>query len=407
MKRLLSALIASLMLFYSTGCGDEKPHITVPDVPPAANEQTAEDRQELTPEELAEQERLAEKARRAQQIEDMLSGMTLEEKIGQLFFLRCPASGAAETVAKYHLGGILLFTQDYKDAAGGWLTKDAFCAKIDGLQAAAQSDTGVPLFIGSDEEGGTVTRASRNPNLFPAKLPSPQELYKAGGMAGLLTDTLQYNDSLRALGINVNFAPVCDVTSGPGQFMYERSFGQSAEATADYIAQTVGVMGSAGIGATLKHFPGYGDNVDTHTGIAVDTRPYEQFENEDFLPFLAGIKAGAQFVLVNHNIVECIDETYPASLSFAMHGILRSALGFDGVILTDDLDMGAVKAYAEDGNIGVLALAAGNDMLVCSDLSQIAAIADAVRSGGLSQETVDFACRRVLTAKQELGLFDE
>ena len=392
MKRLFALLLAFLLIFSLSACGE-----TVTPEPPVVPEVD-----EPTPEELAEQER--QLARREAQINDILENLSLEEKVGQLFFLRCPSENAAETVAQYHLGGILLFTRDYKDAQENWLTREAFTDKLNALQSAAKADTGVPLFIGSDEEGGTVTRASRNPNLFDSKFPSPQELYKAGGMTGLLTDTLQYNDSLRSLGVNVNFAPVCDVTSGEGQFMYDRSFGYDARSTADYIAQVVDVMGKAGIGATLKHFPGYGDNVDTHTGIAVDTRPYEQFEAEDFLPFIAGIEAGAPFVMVNHNIANCMDDTYPASLSPAVHNVLRDALGFTGVILTDDLDMDAVKAYAQDGNIGVLALAAGNDMLVCSDLNQIAAIVSAVEGGMLSESVIDSACRRVLTVKQTLGL---
>ena len=397
MKRFFALLLAALLIFSLTACGET----VTPEVPAVPE---VEQSVEPTPGELAEQERQAELARREAQIDDILVGLTLEEKVGQLFFLRCPASGAAETVEKYHLGGILLFTRDYKDESENWLTRDAFTDKLNALQSAAQSDTGVPLFIGSDEEGGTVTRASRNPNLFSAKFPSPQELYKAGGMDGLLTDTLQYNDALRTLGVNVNFAPVCDVTSGGGQFMYDRSFGYDAKATADYIAQVVGVMNTAGIGATLKHFPGYGDNVDTHTGIAVDERSYTQFEQVDFLPFVAGIEAGAPFVLVNHNIVTCMDDTSPASLSPAVHDVLRDALGFTGVILTDDLDMDAVKAYADDGSIGVLALAAGNDMLVCSDLTQITAICAAVENGTLDETVIDTACRHILTVKQTLGL---
>ena len=399
MKRFFALLLAALLIFSLAACGE-----TVTPEPPDTPEVT--ESTEPTPEELAEQERLAELARREAQIDGILADLTLEEKVGQLFFLRCPAENAAETVAQYHLGGILLFTRDYKDAQENWLTADAFREKIDGLQAAAQSDTGVPLFIGSDEEGGTVTRASRNPNLFDSKFPSPQELFKAGGMDGLLTETMRYNQSLRwELGVNVNFAPVCDVTSGEGQFMYDRSFGYDAKSTADYIARVVLTMGDAGIGATLKHFPGYGDNVDTHTGIAVDERSYTQFEQVDFLPFVAGIEAGAPFVMVNHNIVNCMDDTYPASLSPAVHDVLRDALGFDGVILTDDLDMDAVKAYADDGSIGVLALAAGNDMLVCSDLTQIAAICAAVENGTLATAVIDAACRHVLTVKQTLGLF--
>ena len=396
MKRLFALLLAAMLLLSLIGCGDAgTPEPPMPDEPVL---------DEPSPDELAEQQRLAELARRAQELEDRLASMTLAEKVGQLFFLRCPSSGAEAAVAQYHLGGILLFTQDYKDASGDWLTQDAFAEKLAALQDAAESDTGIPLLIGSDEEGGTVTRASRNPNLFPSKFPSPQSLFETVGLEGLLADTQQYNSRLHSLGITVNFAPVCDVSTNPKDFIYERSFGQNAQTTADYIAQVVAAMSDAGIASVLKHFPGYGSNADTHTGIAVDERPYEQFLAEDYLPFAAGIGAGAPFVLVSHNIVTCLDSSYPASLSAAWHEQLRSHLGFEGVILTDDLDMGAVKAYADGGNIAVLALQAGNDMIVCSDLTQIGAVIAAVQDGTLSEETIDSACRRVLAAKQSLLL---
>lgn len=358
----------------------------------------------LSPEEqaaLALQE--AEEAA-TQQRQAILESMSLEEKVGQLFFVRCPETGAAEDVAAYHLGGILLFGRDFTDEQDNWLSLEQVQANIQSYQDAAA----IPLFIGSDEEGGTVTRASRNPNLFSQKLPSPQSLYAEGGMDLLLNTTLEYNTTLRAtLGINVNFAPVADVSTDPDDFIYDRSFGQDATATADYTAAMVQTMAEAGVASVLKHFPGYGNNVDTHTGIAVDTRSYESFETGDFLPFLAGIEAGAPFVLVSHNIVTCMDEEFPASLSPTVHRILREDLGFEGVILTDDLAMEAVSAYARDGSAAVQAILAGNDMIVTTDYkTQIPQVLEAVENGILSVDEINEHVLRILRAKQDLGLLD-
>ena len=388
MKKDLIALLALLLCLTLPACGRQE--ADAPDVPdtPAVDPAPPE----KTPEEWNE-ERLNER----------IAEMTLEEKVGQLFFVRCPETDAAEEVETYHLGGLLLFGRDYKDADGNWLSADDFTAKLASYQAAAD----LPLFIGSDEEGGTVTRASRNPNLFSSPLKSPQELYAAAGMDGLLEETLRYNERLKALGINVNFAPVCDVSTDENDFIHARSFGKDAQATADYVSRVVPEYEAAGVACVLKHFPGYGNNVDTHTGIAVDERSYETFETSDFLPFSAGIAAGAPFVLVSHNIVNCMDDTLPASLSPKVHEILRGTLGFDGLIVTDDLAMDAVRSYAQDGSVAVLALQAGNDMIVTTDYqTQISQVIAAVQSGEIDEREIDAHVYRVLYEKQTLGLID-
>ncbi len=335
---------------------------------------------------------------------EIIDKMTLEEKVGQLFFVRCPETEAEEDIEEYHLGGILLYGRDYKDADGGWLNTEQFQKKISEYQAAAK----ITLFIGSDEEGGTVTRASRDPYLFEEKLASPQELFAAGGMTKLLGTFFGYNLTLReTLGINVNFAPVADVSTDPDDFIYDRAFGFDATATANYVSRVVKVMRTAGIASVLKHFPGYGDNVDTHTGIAIDERSYTTFESSDFLPFISGIEAGAEFVLVSHNIVKCMDPDLPASLSKPVHDILREKLGFDGLIITDELSMDAVKAYADDGRVAVLAIKAGNDMVVTTDYrTQIPQVISAVESGEIAESEIDERVFRVLKAKQALGLID-
>ena len=391
MKKGLAALLTLMLCLLLFACGEKKTDEPdgQPDTPTVAPTPAPP---EQTPEELAEQ-----------RLNERIANMTLEEKVGQLFFVRCPETGAAEDVETYHLGGLLLFGRDYKNAGGEWLTQDDFTAAVQSYQAAAD----IPLFIGSDEEGGTVTRASKNPNLFSAPLPSPQELYTAEGMDGLLSTTRTYNEQLKALGINVNFAPVCDVSTDKNDFIYARSFGKDAQTTADYIAKAVTEYEAAGVACVLKHFPGYGNNVDTHTGIAVDERSYETFETADLLPFSAGIAAGAPFVLVSHNIVNCMDASFPASLSPKVHEILRGTLGFDGLIVTDDLAMDAVKSYAQDGSVAVLALQAGNDVIVTTDYrTQIPQVIAAVQSGEIDEREIDAHVYRVLHEKQALGLID-
>ena len=394
MKRILAVVLAALTLFSLTECGQTPPKPVTPDqqVEPAP---TVPQEPVLTPEEQAEQERLAAEQAREKRLQTLLDSMTLEEKVGQLFFVRCPETNAVEDISTYHLGGYLLFSRDFKDG-DNWLTKEQFLEKIQSYQDAAE----IPLFIGSDEEGGTVTRASRNPNLFSETFKSPQKLNYIGGIEEILRDTDTRSRELRALGINVNFAPVCDVSTDPKDFIYDRTLGQDANMTADYVRLVVPAMTEGGTLPVLKHFPGYGNNVDTHTGIAVDQRPMETFENSDLLPFQAGIDAGAPFVLVSHNIVTCMDADLPASLSPAVHRVLRETCGFEGIAITDDLAMDAVQAYAKNGAVAVMALQAGNDMIITTDYrTQIPAVIAAVQDGTLDESVIDNACLRVLRCK--------
>ena len=401
MKRLLAAVLAALTLISLAACGEKTPSPPEGPVPPVQEEPAVPAPEPEPPAPTAEE--LAE-----QQIDGLLSSMTLEEKVGQLFFVRCPAENAVEDVSTYHLGGYILFGRDIKDSAGDWLTEEQFIQILQSYQDAAA----IPLLIGVDEEGGTVARVSRNPNLFPnGTCKSPQYLlsHQQESHNVFSADAWEKNSRLQLFGINVNLAPVCDVSTDPSAFIYDRTLGQDAQATAAYVTSVVTAMRDCGMGSVLKHFPGYGDNADTHTGIAVDDRPYEDFVNEDFLPFQAGIEAGGSTtsVLVSHNIVECMDPDLPASLSPNVHRILREELGFDGVVMTDDLAMEAVSAYAGDGAVAVMALEAGNDLVLTTDYrTQIPKVMEAVENGALDGAVIDTACRRVLRWKQALGLLE-
>lgn len=391
MRRCFAAALAALLLLTLTACGPAEPEQAQEELPVTEEPEIQEPDPQPTPEELA-----------AQEIEDLLDSMTLEEKVGQLFFVRCPDGGAVEDVSAYHLGGYILFGRDFADK-----TADDVIQTIRAYQDAAGADTGIPLLIGVDEEGGTVVRVSSNPHLRSEKYASPQTLLSAGGTEALAADTADKDALLHALGINVNLAPVADVSTDPNDFIYDRTFGQDAAGNSDCVAAVVAQMAADGMGSVLKHFPGYGDNVDTHTGIAVDQRSLERFQASDFLPFSAGIAAGGgtTAVLVSHNIMTAVDDSLPASLSPAVHDLLRQELGFDGVVMTDDLAMDAVAAYAEGGAVAVMALQAGNDLVITTDYrSQIPKAIEAVKTGTLSEETIHTACRRVLQWKQNLGL---
>ena len=330
--------------------------------------------------------------------EEIMREMTVEEKVGQLFFVRCPETAAAETAAEYHPAGYILFDRDFKDK-----TKQEVRAAVDRYQQAAD----IGMLIGVDEEGGTVKRVGKYEQLCGETFLSPQELYAQGGTEAVLEDTARKSEILLELGINVNLAPVCDVSTSPDDFIYERTLGKDAVETAEYTAAVVEQMNKSSIGCTLKHFPGYGSNEDTHTGIAQDTRPYDEFAENDFLPFEAGIAQNAGSVLVCHNIVECMDGNRPASLSPEVHEVLRDDLGFSGVIMTDDLYMDAIRSEYGTGEAAVLAVQAGNDLVLSSQFeAQYDAVLEAVKNGTLTQERIDESVRRVLCWKLSLGIID-
>lgn len=393
-RHILLPLLLLLLLLTACGGGlvppapEETPPVETPAPPP---EEPQEPEAPKTPEELE-----------AEALEALLESMTLEEKVGQLFFVKVPVENALEDVSAYHLGGYLLFGKDVRDK-----TANEIIQTIASYQAAAN----VPLLIGVDEEGGTVVRVSANPHIRSEKFSSPQRLLKRGEgeLTAVKEQTREKSILLKSLGFNVNLNPVADVSTNPGDFMYDRTTGGDETKAAAYVFAVVEIQSRYGLGSVLKHFPGYGNNRDTHTGSAVDERPLDTFWNQDFVPFQSGIDFGRLFpldpaVLVSHNIVTCMDPELPASLSPEVHRILREDLGFQGVVMTDDLDMGATAKYAAEG-ASVMALQAGNDLLVTSShRTEIPQVLSALESGVLTEETIDEACLRVLRWKLELGL---
>lgn len=322
-----------------------------------------------------------------------LQTLTQEEKIGQIFLCRYPEKNAIEDMQTYKLGGYLWFEKDFKNK-----TEDQIKEEISNLQKASN----IPLLIAIDEEGGKVVRASSNTNLRTEKFKSPSDLYKEGGYEKIKQDTIEKSKFLSNLGINLNLAPVVDVTTNPLDYMYQRSLGENTEKTAEYAKTVIEASKEGTVSYTLKHFPGYGNNSDTHKGSSKDTKSYEEIEKIDLPPFKAGIKAGAEAVLVSHNIVESIDAENPASLSPKINRILRENLNFKGIIITDDLYMGAVS---EDSEAVIKSVQAGNDIIIVTDYKKsIEDIQKAIENGTISLEKIDKMVTQILAWKYYKGL---
>ncbi len=327
-----------------------------------------------------------------------LSHMTLEEKVGQLFVARRPQDDdkAMAAVTEYHIGGFTLYACDFEHRT----PKD-----LRALLAAYRDAARIPLFIAADEEGGRVTRASMYPAFRTERFPNPRTLYASGGYDAVDRDTREKAAFLLDLGVNFNYAPVCDLSADPERFIFDRTFSHDPNATATYVKTVVKAMNDCHIVGSIKHFPGYGDNVDTHTLVAHDGRPWEHFETCDLIPFKAGIDAGAPIVMIAHNIVSCMDPDTPASLSPAVHKLLREDLHFDGVIMTDSLDMNAITLYTGDRASAVQAILSGNDLLCCSSYEQqIPAVIEAVHAGIISEDRIHESVLRVLQLKANYGI---
>lgn len=327
----------------------------------------------------------------------LLDKMTLEEKIGQLFLVRYDVSTSSKQITDYYAGGFVLFAKDFQNH-----TKESIKKEL----AAKQKLSKIPLALAVDEEGGYVTRVSRFKEFRSERFKSNKELFETGGYDLVESSEMEKAELLLSLGLNLNLAPVSDVSVDPNDYIYIRTFGRDASETSTFISNIVGYNNKAGISSCLKHFPGYGNNVDTHGGIAIDNRSYENFVNNDFLPFKSGIEANVPTILVSHNIVNAIDSEYPASLSKKVIDELRTTLGFSGVVITDDLAMGAVGEYVKENNAATLAINAGNDMIITSDFETMYnEVLNNVKSGIIKEETIDLAVKRIIAWKYAYGLF--
>ena len=333
-------------------------------------------------------------------MEAKLDKMSLEQKVGQMILAYHPAKDDVAAQKKYQFGGYIFFAKYFQDNTPEGVVAD---------MASFQEVSKIGMLLAVDEEGGTVNRISRFPMYRDEKFASPQEIFHGGGWDGIVADAKEKAAFLKILGLNTNLAPVVDVPYDEKNYIYNRSFGTNPEEVADFAEYVTTEFKNAKVISCLKHYPGYGNAGDTHRTVIEDTREQQILDTRDSMPFQAGIAAGTPMIMVSHTIVDAYDAKNPASLSKAVHNVLRNNLGFDGVILTDDLQMsGVTKFVADPGKVAVQAVQAGNDMLCTgSPVAMYDAILQAVKSGTISEERIDESVLRILEMKKAYGLIEQ
>lgn len=355
----------------------------------------------------------------------LISRMTLEEKVGQLFVMRVYGHSAtdpdqadvdanlkeigvrtaAELLAKYRVGGIIYFAWAHNTREPHQIADLS-----NGIQKASLGlPRGLPVLISTDQEHGIVARVGEPATLFPGAM--------AVGAGGSRSDARTLGRiagrELRAMGIRQDYAPVADVNVDPANpVIGVRSFGSEPDAVARLVAAEVAGYQGSGVAATAKHFPGHGDTVDdSHAKLPYIHHTREQWERLDAPPFRAAIAAGIDSIMTAHIVVPALDGAEdPATLSRPiLTGILREELGYDGVVVTDSLGMEGVRTKYGDDRVPVLALKAGVDQLLNPPSLDVAwnAVLRAVRDGELTEERLDTSILRILRLKTKLGLFKD
>ena len=359
--------------------------------------------EEIDPSLLIVDDSIADQCR----VEDMIDMMTLHEKVCQLFFIQPEQFSQIDRVTAYSkklgnavhrfpVGGIILFAAN--------ITRKDISSLNAGLQQAALDAGGIGLFIGVDEEGGGVSRVANSLKLSdkqpaPGRIGSPDQAYESGRVIG---------GYLSEYGFNLDFAPVADVRSDIGNAeITVRSYGRDPEFVARMVVRFMEGLRTNGVISVLKHFPGHGAvSGNTHSGSGTSQKTLEEWRVTDFVPFTAGIEAGADIVMVSHQLAVAVDPDCPASLSSKGISLLRNELGFEGVVITDALRMDAVHDSYGTAEACVLALEAGADMLLLpyNFTNAYEGVMQAVKDGRLTEERIDESLLRILSLKERCNL---
>lgn len=347
-------------------------------------------------------------SRQKESYKSKLKQMTLREKVGQMLlcgFHGTEAAGDVEPfLRKYPIGGVIYFARNVE-------SPEQVERLSSGLQQIAKSSGNVPLWISIDQEGGMVARITEGIALMPGPMAiaaagSIDDAYQAAYISGL---------ELKSMGINMNFAPVLDVNNNAANpVIGVRSFGESPQSVAEYGARTIAGIQDAGIAATAKHFPGHGDtDTDSHLDLPIITHDRERVERLELIPFRAAIAEGVDAMMSAHIYFPALEpERVPVTLSqTVLSGLLRQELGYQGMIVTDCMEMDAIALNYGTVDAAVMAVEAGADLVLISHTAKLQAEAfdallAAVRSGRISERRIDESVNRLLMYKAKRGLLE-
>lgn len=336
----------------------------------------------------------------------LLKQMTLREKIGQMLLCGFHGTEASEDIESlltdFPIGGVIYFARNVE-------SPEQVEQLSKGLQDIARGRGNLPLWISIDQEGGMVARITQGIALMPGQMAiaaagSPEDAYEAARISGL---------ELKSMGINMNFAPLLDINNNPANpVIGVRSFGEEPEAVAEFGVHTIRGLQDAGLAATAKHFPGHGDtDIDSHLDLPVIAHGRERVERVELVPFRAAIAAGVDAMMSAHIYFPALEpQRLPVTLSSnVLSGLLRKELGYEGLIVTDCMEMDAIAVHYGTVEAAVMAVEAGADLVLISHTAKLqrdsfGALVQAVESGRISEKRIDESVLRLLTYKAKRGL---
>lgn len=410
----LAVLVMGILVVYALKIGINQPTVAVGTVvtqesqAPQPTEEIPETTEAPTTQAPSTTEPEPEVDPNLEKAQAFLETLTLEQKVGQMIFATPDSlAGVAgadiagtmtrDALERYPVGGVVYFSQNIRSES-----------QIVEMVKKMQEYSAIPMFMGVDEEGGRVSRLSR---VGITETLEPMATYGEAGNAEVVRDIGQrLGQQLTAAGFNLNFAPVADVITNPDNTeIGDRSFSSDPKVAAEMVAAMTEGLQSSNVCACVKHFPGHGStSADSHNGASVSYRSLDELRATEFLPFRAGIEAGAGMVMLSHmSLPEVTGDNTPCDLSYKIvTELLRQELGYEGVVVSDSHEMASITGYYDCAEAAILAVQAGCDIVLMPKSVSEAyyGLIKAVQDGTLTEERINESVLRILTLKYQMGL---